>query len=77
MSLSAFGHPLEGFELPTISEPAESDVTYWNAGVDPSTQAPIHHVILDCSTWAYIDLAGIRVLKQVPYTEGVSRPKCL
>ena len=66
VSLSALGHPLDGFaELPTISEPAASDVAYWNAGADPSTQALVHHIILDCSTWAYIDLAGIRVLKQV------------
>ena len=39
VSLSAFGHLLEGFaELLTISEHAASDVANWNVGADPSTR---------------------------------------
>ncbi len=29
------------------------------------TPVAVHHLILDCSTWAYIDSVGIRVLKEV------------
>ena len=57
------GIPLELLddEEPVAAPQSESDA---GAG------APVHHIILDCSAWAYNDLAGLRVLKLVLFSRA-------
>ena len=65
------GIPLELLddEMPAVPPPSESDAGAGLPERAAGAGAPVHHVILDCSAWAYIDLAGLRVLKLVlsPY----------
>ena len=63
-------HPLHDVdaqddELPVISEASNSDGDN-NGNEELSKVLTLHHLILDCSTWAHIDLTGIRTLRMVP-----------
>lgn len=52
-------------ELPVISDTSNSEGENVGSGSDLAKLLTLHHLVIDCSTWAHIDLTGIRTLRMV------------